>query len=193
MKPPYVIVRRDEYDAMSPATKEAFRVMMKKLYTNIERKIMSYDSIVDVLNHKEKVTSWINMFIRGMEYRTNDHDNSKLIPPEKEMFDIFTPKLKEFEFGSDEYKQALIDMGVALQHHYQMNSHHPEHYENGVDGMNLFDLIEMFCDWCAAAETKMSSINMEYLSERFKFSSQLTSIFENTLKILPSWEVYTDR
>jgi hypothetical protein len=32
------------------------------------------------------------------------------------------------------------------------NSHHPEHYGNrGISGMDLFDVVEMMCDWMAAA------------------------------------------
>ena len=45
----------------------------------------------------------------------------KLKEPEKSMFDVWTPKLKEFKFGSEEYKQALDSMGEALKHHYENN------------------------------------------------------------------------
>ena len=41
-------------------------------------------------------------------------------------------------------------MGPALQHHYEDNCHHPEHYRNGIHDMNMVDLIEMLCDWRAA-------------------------------------------
>ena len=40
----------------------------------------------------------------------------------------------------------------GIEHHYAVNSHHPEHYEAGIAGMSLFDLIEMLVDWKAASE-----------------------------------------
>ena len=65
---------------------------------------------------------------------TSKADNSKLESPEKELFDEYTPKLKDCTYGSDEYKEFLKGLKVALDHHYANNSHHPEHYENGVNG-----------------------------------------------------------
>jgi hypothetical protein len=37
-------------------------------------------------------------------------------------------------------------MAPALKHHYENNRHHPEHFKNNIDDMNLIDLIEMLCD-----------------------------------------------
>ena len=96
------------------------------------------------------------------------------------MFDIWTPELKRREFGGDEYKQALAEMGKGLKHHYENNRHHPEHYENGIEGMTIVDIIEMICDWMAAAETKGVPIDMDYLANRFNISNQLTKIIVNT-------------
>src|SRR5690606_34088097 len=104
---------------------------------------------------------------------------------EKSEFDRLTPILKELQYGSDEYKASLSELQVALKHHYENNSHHPEHYENGVDGMDLLDLVEMFMDWKAATErTKDGSISksIEFNKDRFKMSEQLVSIFKNTVR-----------
>jgi len=43
-------------------------------------------------------------------------------------------------------------MKPAIEHHYKNNRHHPEHFNNGIDEMNLVDLIELLCDWKAASE-----------------------------------------
>jgi hypothetical protein len=45
-------------------------------------------------------------------------------------------------------------MKPAIQHHYKANSHHPEFYDNGVEGMSLFDVLEMLLDWKAATERR---------------------------------------
>jgi hypothetical protein len=116
--------------------------------------------------------------------RSDKHDESKLQEPEKAMFDKFTPLLKETVFGSDEYKAALVDMGEALKHHYAANSHHPEHFENGVNGMTLVDLVEMVCDWNAAAFMKGEVPNLDYLANRFDLTDQLKAIITNTLEML---------
>ena len=117
--------------------------------------------------------------------RANVHDNSKLESPEKELFDEFTPKLKGCTYGSEEYKEYLKELKVALDHHYQNNSHHPEHYENGVNGFDLFDLMEMAMDWCAAVERHDDGDifkSLEINTERFQLSNQIVCILHNTFK-----------
>lgn len=141
-----------------------------------------YDCTNDVKEHISLVQKWINNFVWVMQGRAKVHDKSKLESPEKEMFDEYTWRLKNTVFGSEEYQKQLDGMGEALKHHYQNNAHHPEHYPNGVDGMTLFNLVEMVCDWMAAAEKKNVAIDMDYLQSRFGISLQLRSIIENTLK-----------
>jgi hypothetical protein len=75
-------------------------------------------------------------------------------------------------------------MGTALQHHYQVNSHHPEHFENGVNGMSLLDLIEMLADWKAAGMRHANgniTQSLEVNRKRFGMSDQLFEIFQNTV------------
>jgi len=142
-----------------------------------------YDSTKDTLLHVKRVAELLNEAAIELIKRANVHDNSKFISPEKELFDEYTPKLKNCVYGSDEYKEFLQGLKVALDNHYTNNSHHPEHYENGIDGMDLFDLIEMFFDWKAATErTKDGNIfkSIEINKNRFKMSEQLVSIFANT-------------
>ncbi len=143
---------------------------------------MKYDCTEDIKNHIGLVQHWMELFSLIIEARAKVHDASKLLPPEKEMFDEYTYKLKSTEFGSEEYQKQLEGMGEALKHHYRNNAHHPEHFENGVNGMTLFNLVEMVCDWMAAAEKKGVLVDMDYLQKRFDISPQLRSIIENTFK-----------
>lgn len=147
----------------------------------------SYDCTEDVKAHIEKVRYWMRDFANQITGRAKYHDQSKLKPPEKDVFDVWTPKLKEFEFGSDEYKAALQAMGEGLKHHYVHNRHHPEHFEQGINGMVLSDVVEMFCDWLAAAETKGEPVNLDYLCQRFGIESQLAQILLNTLAYTDFW------
>ena len=146
-----------------------------------------YDSTKATEEHRATVARFMNVVIVNLDERIKNHDRSKLVSPEKEMFDEFTPKLKDSTYGSDEYKGYLVSMGEALKHHYENNSHHPEHYVNGIDGMSLLDLIEMFCDWQAAtlrhADGNIEK-SIEINRERFGMTDQLHSIFINTLREL---------
>lgn len=146
-----------------------------------------YDSTEDTLDHIATVSRYINQVISCLDARTNAHDSSKLHPPEKEVFDEYTPKLKELTYGSDEYKEALKGMKQGLQHHYSANRHHPEHFEMGMLDMNLMDLVEMLCDWKAASERhedgdiyKSIVINQE----RFHYSNDVKELLLNTAKRL---------
>lgn len=146
---------------------------------------MSYDSKVDTLLHIKRVSQLLTEASCELIKRANCHDDSKLESPEKELFDKYTPKLKNCTYGSDEYKKYLEELKVALQHHYENNSHHPEHYLEGIDGMDLFDVIEMFFDWKAATERHVDGDikkSIEINKKRFGMSEQLCNIFRNTIK-----------
>ena len=90
---------------------------------------MSYDSKDDTQKHIDTVRGFIGEIKANLFGRASIHDLSKLEEPEKSMYDEFTPKLRDSTYGSEEYKGFLKDMGAALQHHYQVNSHHPEHFK----------------------------------------------------------------
>jgi len=145
---------------------------------------MTYDSKADTLLHIKRVSKGLTNCSIELLNRGLIHDNSKLETPEKALFDELTPKLANTTYDSDEYKNHLSELKVALDHHYNNNSHHPEHYKNGVDGMDLFDIIEMYVDWTAAVERHADGdINksIEINQKRFNMSDQLTNIFKNTV------------
>ena len=148
---------------------------------------MKYDSRVDTLLHIKRVNELLMCAVNELLFRAESHDSSKLESPEKELFDEYTPKLKNCTYGSDEYKKLLISLKVALKHHYAENSHHPEHYKNGINGFDLFDLMELFFDWKAASERHNDGDirkSIEINKERFKISDQLNSILLNTVSKL---------
>lgn len=146
---------------------------------------MSYDSTQATLDHIAKVEGHMSLVADMLRIRGRFHDSSKLQSPEKELYDEWTPKLSTMTYGSDEYKAGLQAMGPALQHHYQNNSHHPEHYPNGINDMDLLDIVEMLCDWAAAAKRHANgdlSKSIEINSKRFNIEPQLTAILVSTAK-----------
>ena len=146
------------------------------------------DSTIQTMKHKFRIIELMSEYaIPEILHRANIHDNSKLEDPEKSYFDEFTKNLSKLTYGSEEYKQSIEKLKPALEHHYANNSHHPEHYKNGIDDMNLFDLIEMFFDWKAASERHNDgnlNKSIEINGTRFNMSEQLIKIFENTAKYL---------
>ena len=145
--------------------------------------MQNYDSKPDTQKHILRVRKLLRICQHELELRAKFHDESKLLSPEKELFDEFTPKLAGCTYGSDEYKEYLKGLKVALDHHYAKNSHHPEHYENGVNGFDLFDLVEMFMDWKAASERHDDGNirnSIEINKNRFNLSEQVCDIFRNT-------------
>jgi hypothetical protein len=144
---------------------------------------MDYNSSLDTAKHISRVGILINKMISELCLRNLNHDASKLKNPEKEIFDVFTPKLKNSTYGSEEYNNFLKEMKVALDHHYKNNSHHPEHYINGINDMDLVDILEMFCDWKAASERHDDGDifkSIEINKKRFNISLQLEKILINT-------------
>ena len=143
----------------------------------------SYDSTSDTNAHIVQVGEYLGIIFHEISRRVQEHDASKLEEPEKSTFDKVTPQLKGSTYGSDEYKEFLADMKPALDHHYAHNRHHPEHFHNGIRGMTLVDIIEMFCDWAAATrrhEDGNIGKSIEINKKRFDFDEDLACVFVNT-------------
>lgn len=150
--------------------------------------------IKQLTEHKILVKNLLNKIILLLQERAETHDNSKFEDPEFELFSSNTVLLNKIIYGTDEYKKILEYLKPALTHHYAVSRHHVEHHENGIQGMNLIDIIEMFVDWfCAskrASQHNMGSIqrSIDINQKRFNFSDDLRKIFENTIEILEEKE-----
>jgi len=141
------------------------------------------DSTEETQKHIQEVRSELSQFTDELFERGLHHDASKLVSPEKELFDKYTPLLKELVYGSPEYKESLEKLKPALDHHYAVNSHHPEHFQFGINEMTLMDVVEMYCDWKAAVKRNKDGNFLKSLDvnrKRFEMSDQLYGIFVNT-------------
>lgn len=142
-----------------------------------------YDSTLDTMRHSRRVDELLLQIIIALQERVTRHDLSKMAPPEKAVFDRLTPRLKNSTYGSEEYKASLADMGEVLVHHYGANRHHPEHYDAGIAGMTVVDLVEMLCDWKAATERHEDGSLARSLTiqeARFGIEPQLMAVLRNT-------------
>jgi hypothetical protein len=139
-----------------------------------------------VLSHKLSVKAGIQRVVDELSTRGEHHDDDKL---EQETFEKFyqtTEKFNGCEFGSPEYTQSLLELKPILDVHYGKNPHHPEHRENGINGMTLIDIMEMLIDWKSASSAYGDSFekSLEVTKKRFNIDDQLFQILENTAKYL---------
>jgi hypothetical protein len=119
------------------------------------------------------------------------HDATKLESPEKEYYDLHTQGLHSLEYGSKSYKEVLRKMQPGIDHHYAHNRHHPQFFADGINGMNLVDLIELLCDWKAAGERHVDkpvdifrSIDINADEDHFNIEPQMVQILKNTASYL---------
>lgn len=148
-----------------------------------EQKATNYDTF----RHIERVRNLLNVCSIELLKRGELHDQTKLDHPEVELFTEYTPKLSGCTYGSEEYQGYLKAIKPALDHHYANNRHHPEHHKNGVNDMNLIDIMEMLCDWKAASERHHDGNirkSIEINANRFGLSPQLVKILENTADLM---------
>lgn len=158
--------------------------MRKNVSTEVEVK---YDSRPDTYEHIHAVQALMQLCVENLLQRAHDHDRSKLVSPEVELFNEYTPKLKHLTYGSPEYKESLKLMGPALAHHYANNDHHPENTSEGIRGMSLLSLLEMMCDWMASSRRQNDGCPMKSCDknqERFQYSDDLKAVFKNTVREL---------
>ena len=147
---------------------------------------------LQTLEHVLTVGTLLDLCSRLLHERAAVHDLSKNAPEELDTFIEMTPKLKGSTYGSDEYKSLLASMKPALDHHYRENfSHHPEGNPDGMNSMNLLDMVEMFCDWMAATRRHANGDIMKSIDineKRFSMSPQLAQIFRNTVAMMKAAE-----
>ena len=147
----------------------------------IDEKVLQ-ESTLDTLNHIAKVEGYLSLCSDLLRGRAARHDASKLQEPERSGYAGLTQALKGLHYGTPEHRAAFVPFKTIIAHHYEHNSHHPEHYDNGVDGMSLLDVIEMLCDWKAASERTGDEFatSIHLCVERFRIGKQLATILVNT-------------
>lgn len=140
----------------------------------------------DTFEHIKEVTKNINVIIKELLNRAEIHDDSKFEPEELNIF-AEAKLLSDIEYGSQEYKENMQQIKPATEHHFSKNRHHPQYWPNGINDMNLVDLIELLADWKAATlRNKNGNLvkSIEINTEKYNISPQLKQILENTVREL---------
>lgn len=142
---------------------------------------MTYDSTNDTKDHQQRVYDLLLLVVEELATRAAEHDLSKLGSVEKPIID------------------KRESMRIALDHHYSVNRHHPEHFkkykcvrcfkrfdielitcpecgsplftieQTGVKGMSLIDVIEMVADVAAVSIHNRDDILKRFASHHQHF------------------------
>lgn len=187
------------------------------------------------MRHIETVRNFLGVIVKELVTRAELHDQSKLQPPESDILEVMTPKLRGLTYGSPEYRESMKAMKPMTEHHYAHNRHHVEYFKpwrcvhckgtftddeappafgkvegddlhekrfcptccrgaviyecelvpqpEGIDAMNLIDVLEMLVDWKAAGLRHHDGDifkSIEINQKRYGFSDELRSLLVNT-------------
>lgn len=136
------------------------------------------------LEHINRVKAKMEFFASVLATRGANHDSSKLKEPEYSGW-LAMDKEPRYPYGSKKYYDKMFRYKEVLEHHYSINSHHPEHFEDPSSQMDLIDLIEMLCDWFSYSNDiswleGYNTINSQ--CARFKLNDTIKHLLLNTFR-----------
>ena len=140
-----------------------------------------------VLSHKLSVKIGVQRIIDNLYHRGESHDDDKLDGDILDSFYNVSNRFENVKFGSVEYEQNLEFLKPVLDKHYETNDHHPQHYKNGISGMNFMSMLEMLVDWKSASSAYGDNTfeeSMQINKKRFGIDEQLYEVMRNTAKSL---------
>ena len=146
-----------------------------------------FDFLCDTILHVSEVKEHLEEFVGELKKRGHAHDRTKFQQLEFDAFVSTREKFKKANYGSKEYKECTDAIKPAVDHHYQNNRHHTGYHKNGINDMTLIDVVEMICDWRAAARRspdKTFKDTLEYAYKKYGVEPQLVKLLNNTFNAL---------
>ena len=144
--------------------------------------------------HIYNVRKLLNKFADVLKQKGETHDQSKLEEPEVDGWAAMDLEPR-YEYGSYEYYDKLRRFSEVFNHHYKVNSHHPEHFVNPEHEMTLIDMVEMLCDWFAYKQDIPIREGVELIRDqcdRFGFSDTIMSLLTNTYREYMNSDLFDD-
>ena len=152
----------------------------------MENKEILLKTEISIHRHRDRVAKHLAPIIEELVNRAADHDDSKLREDELPAYASAQEAFEVTPFGTPEYQAIKDKIMPTIKEHYRKNPHHPEHYENGISGMTLVDVIEMLCDWASATKNhdvgSTMKKSLEFAIKKYNISTDLASILYNTAK-----------
>jgi hypothetical protein len=147
------------------------------------------------IKHRYYVSFFLMKLIEDLFLRSNVHDVSKHSDEEFEGFRKSIYYLKGPWGQENRPPEILEQLNESLQIHYKRNDHHPEHFENGMEDMDLVQLLELIADWRAAMIGQDNHDIDETIAtgqERFGYPDFMAKILKNTLIKIRQYELEAD-
>ena len=140
-----------------------------------------------IYEHQQKVGSVMQKVICELMDRALKHDDSKFATQQLRDNLVTLPdkwKLQQQGHGyhSPEQEEHRKRFAPEIHRHRSAHPHHPEHFGNNVNKMDLIDLMEMLCDWYVAAPDIDQSIREN--SRDYKIDPHISQILKNTARKL---------
>lgn len=139
------------------------------------------NTLLTIIVHRELVSEYLGYMAAELQGRARVHDRDKLSVPLFHGFVEVNRVAREHPFGSPEYMASLKTDAVGL--HVRRNRHHPEAHRSPAD-MTWLDIVEMVCDWGAAAltygQTSLAD-SLEVQRKRFDFTDQQWWLIEQVV------------
>lgn len=126
--------------------------------------------------HQNAVRNNLDFFAENLKKRGEAHDKSKFLSPEREGYKEMYKELDGVEYNSPEYNAIREKYKDVIKHHYANNDHHPEYWVGGIEGMDLYSLVEMYCDWKAASARNGNDIEEAVITNCKKFGIEGTPL-----------------
>lgn len=148
---------------------------MKRLKYNIKYCIGITKHKIDIFYNI--VTICVELIKRAML-----HDLSKFSKVEMNCFAPKAGMLKTMQYGSIDYFSFLNEEKEAIQHHYKINTHHPEYYNNDYTKMSMYDIIEMYCDFKSSVKKNKNGNldrSFEINKNRFHLSDEIINLMKS--------------
>ena len=142
-------------------------------------------AIAATADHITAVEDNLVVFAGELITRAGAHDRSKFedveLGPLADMIKVEEREGK-VEFGTPEYAARTAMLDGMWRNHVAHNDHHPEHFDDGITGMNLLQIVEMLCDWQAASAQRDPSktMNITFCVEKYGIPPMLEQILRNT-------------
>jgi len=134
--------------------------------TDPERSLAITVMLEDFFRHLDGVEKAVRLLAKRLIQQCNPEDEKLAFLLLRNSFTHDRSKLEGIEFPwihQTGDKEKLI---VAIEHHQQVNQHHPE-YWGGVDCMPPVAIAEMVCDWKARSEEKGTDLREWIKTEAF--------------------------
>lgn len=140
--------------------------------------------IVQVIyEHQQQVGGVMLKVISELMTRALTHDSSKFTTQQLKDNLITLPDKWKIQaaghgYHSPQQKEHRQKFAPEIDRHRSAHPHHPEHFGNDVNKMDLIDLLEMLCDWYVSAPDIDQSIGEN--SGDYNIDPHIRQLLENT-------------